>query len=205
LIKAFIPHVGLTPCTLEVEGRSEATDHTRARFKIVPMRANKPAHPPRLPVAAMPYVEGESWAVYQAKLRPALVLATGGAELPAEVARGLGWQAAPALLVAPYYGADPTERRRGWPAAFVQRISRGEYPQYAYDRLPLGGSLESILRFDHVQPVGLHHDSYQLTDFELSADALGIIYEWLVWLVSGRLEEGGMLDYLAGELAKLPE
>jgi hypothetical protein len=111
----------------------------------------------------------------------------------------------PALLVAPYYGVDQNGKRGGWPEAFVRRISRGEYPAYAYDRLPIGGCSESILRVDHIQPVGLHHDSYELTDYELTSEAMAVIDEWITWLVTGSLDPEGILEMLAGELAKLPE
>lgn len=205
LIKAFVPHVGLKPMTLEVDGRVTATSHGSAKFKMIPMTAGSPPSAPKLPVAALPHVAGEVKAVYRAKRRPALVLSVGGDDLPDSIKRDLGWQAAPALLVAPYYGADQDGTRAGWPEPFVRRVSRGEYPQYAYDRLPIGGCNESILRLDHTQPIGNDPASYQLTEFELTADALGVIDEWFAWLVTGTLDPEGILDMLAGELAKLPE
>ncbi len=107
------------------------------------------------------------------------------------------------ILAAPYFGADQDGSRAGWPSEFVQRIKLAEYPQYAYDRLPIGGAVESILRLDQVQPIGRHHDSYELTEFCLTADAMDIIDSWLIWLVTGSLDENSMLHYLKGELAKL--
>lgn len=201
----FIPHVGIKPMTLDAEGRVDPTSHEAARFKIVPMLASGRRTAPKLPVAAMPIFQGEVHAVYRAKHRPALVLSVGGDDLPTDVRKGLGWKGAPALLVAPYYGVDANGKRGGWPTEFVRRISRGEYPQYAYDRLPHGGCEESILRLDHTQPIGHDPASYRLTDFELSQDALAVIDEWFAWLVSGTLAPDGILSMLADHLAALPE
>ncbi|GEJ55948.1 hypothetical protein [Anaeromyxobacter diazotrophicus] len=96
-------------------------------------------------------------------------------------------------------------KRAGWPEAFVRRISRGEYPQYAYDRLPIGGSSESILRLDHTQPIGNDPASYKMTDFELTPEALGVIDEWFAWLVMGTVNPDGVLEMLASDLAALPD
>src|SRR5207302_873569 len=57
------------------------------------------------------------------------------------------WQSARTLLVAPFYGADASGTRGGWPAPFVDRIRRAEYPQYIWDQLPSpGGPIDSIFR-----------------------------------------------------------
>lgn len=193
----------MTPKTLVAEARSTPTAHDRALFKLEPMRVRAPPRAPTIPVAALPARAGEVHGVYRTKKRPALVLSTGGQDLPPEVERNLGWQVARAVLVAPYYGADPSEKRAGWPEEFVKRISRAEYPQYAYDKLPLPGATESILRLDHLQPVGRHHDSYDLTPFVLSDDALMVLDEWLVWLVTGALRPDGVLHMLREELSEV--
>jgi hypothetical protein len=132
-----------------------------------------------------------------------LLLSTGGNDLPPAVTRNLGWQASAALLAAPYFGADQDGTRAGWPAEFVKRIKRGEYPQYAYDRLPIGGTEESILRLDQLQPIGRHHDSYELTEYCLSADAMEIIDSWLVWLFTGTLDPKSLLFDMKTELQNL--
>lgn len=204
LIEAFVPHVGLTPMTLEVQGRSTPTAHERALFTLAPLRIKSPPRAPTIPVAALPAVGGEVHAVYRTKKRPALVLSTGGDDLPLEVTRSLGWQVARTVIVAPYYGVEQSGKRGGWPLEFVRRISRAEYPQYAYDMLPIQGSKESILRLDHLQPIGRHHESVDLTTFVLSSEALLVIDEWLVWLVTGTLREDGILTMLRDGLHEQP-
>jgi hypothetical protein len=92
------------------------------------------------------------------------------------------------MLVAPYYGGDQDGSRGGWNPTFLERIRRVEYPQYMADRLPLGGVDESVLRLDHLQPVGRHHDAFELTPHRLSDMALVIVDEWLEWLRTGKLE-----------------
>lgn len=203
LLHAFVPITSLVPMTLQAQGRATPTAHENALFKLVPMRASQPPPAPRLPVAALPQIPGEVKAVYRAKRRPMLLMSTGGHDLPQEVTRNLGWQASAALLAAPYFGADPDGTRAGWPAEFVQRIGRGEYPQYAYDRLPIGGPKESILRLDQLQPIGRHHDSYELTEYCLSADAMEVIDSWLVWLFTGTLDAKSLLAIMRTELQHL--
>lgn len=90
-------------------------------------------------------------------------------------------------MVAPYYGADQSGSSGGWKPEFVSRIRRCEYPQYVWDRLPLKGRDESILRLDHAQPIGKHGDSYELTGYVLHDEALGMVDEYLTWLVKGFL------------------
>lgn len=59
--------------------------------------------------------------------------------------------------MAPFYGADRDGRRGGWNPLFLERIRRGEYPQYLWDKLPVGTQVkESVLRLDHLQPLGGH-------------------------------------------------
>ena len=71
------------------------------------------------------------------------------------------------------------------------------------DWLPLDGSDKgSILRFDHIQPVGFHHSSIEPTEWRLSEDARAIIYEWLCWYFEGSLDGEGMLAYWIQENAR---
>ena len=68
--------------------------------------------------------------------------------------------------------------------------------------LPLPGKDESVLRMDHIQPVGRHHDSIELTDYRLGDDAMLIIDEWLTWIFTGQLFEDGMLNEIRKGLAE---
>jgi len=76
----------------------------------------------------------------------------------------------------------------------MDRIWQCHYPQLMADILPIPGGEESLLRFDHIQPIGMHHDSIELTPFCLSEDALEVINEWISWLITGELVEDGWVD-----------
>jgi len=54
------------------------------------------------------------------------------------------------------------------------------------------GGEESILRLDHIQPIGKHHESIELTDYRLGEEALDIIDEWITWLITGKLVKMAM-------------
>lgn len=108
------------------------------------------------------------------------------------------------MLVAPYYGVDTDGKRSGFRGEFVDRIRRCEYRQYIWDRLPVGNVRESILRLDHIQPIGLHHDSYELTEYRLSEDAADVIDEWFQWLTYGVPADKGLIAFMQAEFSKPP-
>lgn len=207
LIWAFVPHVSQEPVGLFVEGRAaDPTEHKKAKFELGPLRIDhKPVATPGLPVAAVPSHSGEVLAVYRAKRRPAVVLSTGGTAVPNSLRAGSArWQSAPSLLVIPSYGAIPDGTRGGWPAEFVRRIQLCEFPQYILDWLPASSSGEpSILRLDHIQPVGLHYNSYELTHWVLSDAALEILGDWLLWLQTGLVPADGIFHMAQQEFLKL--
>lgn len=133
--------------------------------------------------------------VLRAKKRPVLVLSTGGADVPKALRIGAArYQTNATIIAAPYYGADPGGSTGGWKPEFVARIRRCEYPQYMWDSLPLQGRNESILRLDHMQPVGRHGESYEITEFVLHEDALALVDEYLLWFLLGDLLRGGLLN-----------
>ena len=159
-----------------------------------PLRIQQPPPTPDLPVAGLPSFPGEVHAVYRAKRRPAIVLGRGGEDVPPALRTGAAhYQTQRTLLVAPFYGADRDGKRGGWRPDFVARIQKCEYPQYVWDHLPIGSVKESILRLDHLQPLGDHGQVYQLTDFSLSLDALEVLDEWLGWLITGNLPGESLL------------
>jgi hypothetical protein len=189
LIWAFIPHVDQQPYVLVAKGRSEPTEHRLADFEVKPLQGNQVPVGADLPVAGLPPYPGEVRLVYRGKRRPALILGTGGADVPKSLRTGSArHQTNTTILAAPYYGAD-----RGWKPEFVQRIRRCEYPQYMWDSLPLSGRSESILRLDHAQPVGKHGPSYELTGYELHPEALDVVDEYLTWLLQGALPRESLL------------
>lgn len=194
LLWAFVPHVDQHPYVLVPEGRSEPTEHGSADYRVEPLQGTLPVAA-KLPVAGLPHYAGEVRLVLRAKKRPVLVLSTGGADVPKPLRTGAArYQTNPTLLVAPYYGADQGGSSGGWKPEFVARIRRCEYPQYMWDHLPLSGRNESILRLDHLQPVGRHGESYELTDFELHEEALGLVDEYLSWFLMGGLPEDGIVN-----------
>jgi hypothetical protein len=143
----------------------------------------------------MPIYEGEVYLVQRAKRRPVLVIGVGGPDVPPGLRAGSPrWQTAPCLLVAPYFGVDATGKRSGFPQPFVDRVRICEYPQFVLDSLPFASSTKrSMLRLDHVQPLGNHHNAYELTEHCLSEPALRVIDDWLTWMTTGKLDTDGPL------------
>lgn len=207
LIWAFVPHVSQEPTQLFIQGRAaDPTNHKKALFELRPLRIDHtPTATADLPVAAVPSYSGEVLAVYRAKKRPAIVLSTGGTVVPGTLRAGSArWQSAPSLLVIPYYGAMPEGTRSGWPADFIRRIQLCEFPQYLLDWLPISRSGEpSVLRLDHIQPVGLHYNSYELTPWVLSDPALEVLDDWLLWLQTGLVPKDGILCMSQEEFSKI--
>ncbi len=193
LIWAVLAHVDQEPKRLVLEGRAEDTSHDRATYRTEPLNIRAPRAVQRLPVAGMPEAPGELHLAVRAKRRPALVLAEPAPEVEPRFRVGAArWQTSRTILVAPYYGAEQGNARGGWKPEFVTRIRRAEYPQYVWDRLPVGESStsSSILRLDHVQPISSLHGTYEPTPHRLSPQALDIVEEALEWLRIGKLPDG---------------
>lgn len=195
LIWAYFPHVDQVPNRLSPVGRKDPTVHTQAHFLVEPFRYNDKRPSVSLPVAALPAYSNEELLVFRSKRRPLLVIADNSTEVDKKLTQGKPrQQTAPTLLVAPYYGRDEgTGTRSGYNDAFVDRVKQCEYPQFFWEKLPLPGTIESILRFDHIQPIGSHHQTYDVTDYRLSEDALSILDEWLAWYIFETLDDGGIL------------
>ena len=204
ILWSCVPHIDQQPMQLVPEGRTDPTDHTRASYRVEPFRIMNPPKLPTLPVAALPHFESERRLVYRAKRRPVLVVSTCGEDIGMDLrVGGVKWQTAPTFLVAPYYGVMQDEKRAGWQPELVKRIRRCEYPQYLWDKLPIPGSTESILRLDHIQPIGKHHNAYEWTPYHLSEEAIDILDEWILWLLTGRLKKDGILSDIRQELLRL--
>ena len=188
LIWAFLPHVHQQQMILVPKGRSEPTAHQHADFEIIPLQSKSPPQAARLPVAGLPHYQGEVSAVYRAKRRPALVVSTGGDEVPRSLRTGEArHQTAATMLVAPYYGVAGG-KTAAWRPEFVERIRRCEYPQYMWEKLPFPGKQESVLRLDQIQPLGRHGSAFEATGFRLTGEALRLLDEWLDWLLKGEGE-----------------
>jgi len=207
LIRTLVPYPDMKPLRLVVVGRGDnARQHQRAEFRLEEFRVGDPApDESALPVAALPVRQGESRIVRRGKVRPAVVLATAGAPVERDLRRGAAsWQSNQTLLAAPYYGVELDGRRAGWNPEFVRRIQCAEYSQYLWDVLPLrGAETGSILRLDHVFPVGSDPSNWRLTEFKLSPAALEIVDEWLMWHLTGGLLEDSALACARAILAEL--
>ena len=189
LIFAFIPHVDQTPYTFKPIGRKDPDQHDRAVVQAAPLRIDQRLEQTKLPVSAMPLHPGELWAAYRAKARPCLVIATGGPKVEQDLTRGMAKnKTAPMILVVPYYGASKDSgRRAGYNPQLLERVRHCEYPQFLWDKLPVSGAEESIARFDQLRPIGNHHNSFRVSQFKLSADALEVVDEILIWLLLGKV------------------
>lgn len=199
LIRALVLYPDQKPYRVTPEGRGDnPADHTHARLKVEPFSFDSAPRGDGLPVAGLPLRKGESFIASRGKVRPCVVLSTGGPQVEKYLRLGsAGWQSAATMLVAPFYGADQDGSRGGWNPEFVERIRRAEYPQYMWDKLPLGGSTESILRLDHIFPIGRDPAAYRLTDFALSPKAMRLLDDWLDWLLVGSVDAGSDLAFLA--------
>lgn len=192
LLWAFIPHVDQVPKALVPKGRTQATEHSLVDCEIVPVNSNRLFQISRLPVAGLPIFNREILAVYRAKRRPVLLLVPPYEDNSQKLSPGKPKRLVrPTALVAPYYGVDEgTGKRAGYPQKLVNRIKQCEYPRFIWDKLPLDGTDESILRLDHMMPMSTHHVAFQPTRFELSVEALAVVMEWLEWYLTGLLPEG---------------
>lgn len=202
---APLPHVHQQPMALVAEGRKDPEKHDEANIIIEPFDIDKQYTQPRLPVAGLPPLRGEIRLIYLTKIRPAIIVGNPGAEIRSGLRTGMARsQTTRTYLVAPYYGADQSGGRSGWNPEFLKRIRRAEYPQYMWDSLPGQSKVkDSVLRFDHIQPVGSDPKGLTLTKFKLSDEALEILEEWMQWLRLGRLDPQGTISFLRGEFSKI--
>lgn len=186
LVWAFLPHVDQSPFTLEPVGRDEPTEHKTAQIRIKAFQIGNPPLAKNLPVAAMPLYDKEIFCVYRTKKRPAIVISKGGTLVEKALTRDLPkWRTNRTVLLAPSYSVD-----KGYGDEFCDRVRRCEYPQFLWDNLPIGGTEKgSIIRLDHLQPIGKGEKSIELTDYCLSEKALAFVLEWFDWLVTGNLKQ----------------
>ncbi|WP_424948086.1 hypothetical protein [Candidatus Spongiihabitans sp.] len=201
LVFAFVPHVDQTPYTLEPVGRKNPTQHSSAELQVKPLNIQSSRPLPSLPVAAMPLYHGELWAAYRAKKRPCIVLSDESPLIDKNLIRGAPKRnTAPTVLVAPYYGVGRNNRRSGYNPAFIERVRHCEYPQFFWDQLPIDGPKESLLRLDHLQPIGTHYQSYQSSSFKLNNTAMEVLDEMLQWLIYGGVHEDSLIALYRKEI-----
>lgn len=204
LIRAFVPHVDQVPCALNPVGRTDDRQHKLADCEIVPVDITKPLERSFLPVAGLICYDGEVRTVYRAKKRPMLLISLAGHAVPSALVAGSPkYQTSATHLAVPYYGGNADGKRAGFNPEFLKRVRKCEFPQFSWDILPLDGAEESVLRFDHVQPVSTHYKSFQATNYRLSKEALSLVDEWLLWHLTASLPgDDTLLGYLRTELPK---
>lgn len=197
LVFAFVPHVDQIPYTIEPIGRVQPDRHDSASLKIAPLRITDSRTKGVLPVAAMTIHDDELWTAYRAKKRPCLVLGSNIPPVSDALRKGMPRKStAPVILSAPYYGADRDGKRAGYNPELVERIRHAEYPQFFWDKLPISGAKESIMRLDHMQPIGTHYNSYEISEYKLSENAMELVDDWLKWLIWGGVPDDSLIiDY----------
>lgn len=204
LVLAAIPHVDQVPKMITPTGRRRPDIHDSATFRVEEFNISNYTRHCRLPVAGMPAYRHEVNIVQRAKRRPCLIVGLCGESIPKPENPGKpGWQTAPTLLVAPYYGVDEGDNRAGWSAAFVQQIRACQYPQYIWDKAPYGSTKESILRMDHIQAIGRHHNSLEILPWRLSCDAVHVLNDWMHWLRHNTVKEDSVLEVILESLGEV--
>lgn len=185
LVRAFLPHVDQVPYTLEPAGRDKPTDHQTAIVKIKPFEIKDPPLKNKLPVAAIPHYDNEMLCVYRTKKRPAIIISKGGSFVKKALTKDQSkWRTNPTILVVPSYSAD-----KGFNVEFCERVRRCEYPQFLWDSLPVGGTQKgSIIRLDHLQPVGKSKKTVEFTNYCLSEKAMAFLMEWIDWLLTNQMD-----------------
>ncbi len=189
LLWAIVNHAGIVPHRLEIQGRTNPTEHSRADYLVQKFSVQSRPADQKLPIAALPAHAGESYALYRAKTRPVLVISTNFPQVAkADRGRQLRYQTDPAILVAPYYGVN-AGKRVGFKEPFLSNIKRCEYPQYMWDCLPFAKNGEgSVLRLDHIMPIGRSQDWFKHTGYSLDENAVHIMKQWLSWVLEGELD-----------------
>lgn len=193
LAHAFVPYIKEVPLALRPERAADPGDHHRAVVKVEPLNIDQQRTAPNLPVAALPFRSGEHYAVYSGKVRPVVLLF----ELPdvPQQAKGSGSIFSRTMVVAPFFGGDQTGVRAGASEEMLERIRHCEYSRYMWDRLPTGGAVDnSILKWDHLLPIGSNNMTFKPTQYCLSKEALKVFEEWLIWLQTGQVKAGGVLE-----------
>lgn len=206
LIHAFVPYPDRLPRKLVPESRdNDPADHSNFGFRLEPFKPGSSSRGGGLPVAAMPVLPGEAFLAAVGKVRPCLVISTGGLPVSNQLRpTGGSWQTSIRILVSPYFGVDADGSRGGWRPDLVERIRHIEYPQYFWERLP-DAKYESILRLDQTFPISPDFTTYETTDYRLSQAANDILDEWVLWLASGKASKDGMLAHMAQGLRELPQ
>lgn len=209
LIYAFIPHVEQIPMALVPKGRKEAQEHKLADCEIVPLNSPKVLRRSTLPVAGIPIYEKEVRLVLRAKRRPVLILGLPGPQIPYELVKNKPrWQRISYFIGVPYYGAEEgTGRRSGYNQLFLEKVRHAVFPHFFWEILPLfqKTTIVSVLRFDHIMPIGSHYMSIEPTKWKLSKEALLVMRDWFYWYLCGEFPSDSLLREAVALLREFEE
>ena len=198
LVWATLPHTHVVPYVLEPT-RGKPDEHRTFEGKLMRLTTGQ-ARGKSPPVAALPKGEGDHWLVTPAKRRPCVLISTGAAKLEREITHGMsGYQHLPMFTAIPYYGADKSGTRGGYPDAFVERVRHADFPNFIFEQLPIAGSKVSIGRVDHMKPVGADAQAVTRTGWRLGEDALAVYDEWVDWYRTGILDADSELSLIRDE------
>lgn len=186
LVWAFLPHVDQIPYRIEPVGRNEPTEHRNGIVNITRFKIGDSVKKKDLPVAAMPVFDNEMLCVYRTKKRPAILISKGGTNVENRLTKDKSkWRTNRTVLLAPSYSV-----KNHFSEEFCERVRRCEYPQFMWGDLPIGGTENgSIIRFDHLQPVGRSKKSIEFTEYCLSEKAIAFILQWIDWFIFENMDE----------------
>lgn len=193
LIQSYLPFVSLEPYVFIPCSRQNAEDHQTAKVSVQALNVN--VRRDALPVAGMPVHQGEVWSAFRAKFRPCIVLAAQSNNVESNLTKGKASRStAPTYLIAPFYGSSVKGgKRAGYSEAFIERVRHCEYPQFHWDYLPHIGGEESILRLDHLTPIGTSYKSYKNLNYKLCKQGVDLLRELLAWHIDGNIKSDGDL------------
>ena len=73
-----------------------------------------------------------------------------------------------------------------------------------WEKLPLNNPpRESILKLDHIQPLGRHYKSFKLTDYVLCDDAQDVLNDWFMWLTRNEMPQDSYLYEIRESLLEI--
>lgn len=202
LVHTWVPYIDVVPQQLRPVGRVDPHGHAQAEAEMIPFRISQRHPPPSVPVAGLTLRDGEYAVVQKGKVRPALVIRAQPAAPPA-AAGDAKWLHVASLLVAPFFGADRDGMRAGVAPDLLDQVRWLKWPQFLWDQLPVSGSSVSLLRLDRAFTVGRHQDSVSWTEHVLSANAIEFVQQQFVWLNSGVIVEGSVLQMARDEFSPL--
>jgi hypothetical protein len=206
LVKAILPFVDQNPYALETIGRAKSTEHKEALVRFVPIDIKSAIDYSRLPVAPLPQYPGETGVVYRAKKRPALIIHAGCPDIPSDLRKDKPrYQTDACILVVPFFTAESGGGRAGYTPAFVERVRRCEYPQFFWDILPEStAGADSLMKLDHIQPVGRNHSIVEVTNYRLSDLALEIMKQFFNWFFHNQLPSDSLLYGFKVDISRAP-